>query len=380
MSGSEPGADDPTALTQVVGRAQGEEPAPADEAPDPADEADGERPDGERPEGDGPDWWRHEDGRWVVGDAGRQALIVPLPAKPAQTRPDTVVDGARVGRLDYRAVSLRGLAHQHRGDPRQDAYLVRPTPNGRWLVACVADGVSEGTYSHEAADLVCQEFTRVLAVALRDASDKADAPSVLAGLPWQAAVREASESIRLAATRLVREAERRRRSSGDPASAAPPEEPEQRDLSDGEASRMMAAALVAAVVSARPGPDGRHAYVVAGVGDCAGLTLADGAWTPLTHVKNQGAEIASSVVQGLPRASAAADLVTGRSLAPGEALLLITDGIGDSLGGGRGLVGRFLASRWSTAPDLLTFAHDAAFYRRTHTDDRTAVMVWTRPE
>ena len=88
------------------------------------------------------DWWVHGNGRWVVGEAGRQPETVAVPAEVAGTRPDTSCDGARLGDLDYRAVTLRGLSHCQAGKPRQDAYLLRISANREWLVGCVADGVS----------------------------------------------------------------------------------------------------------------------------------------------------------------------------------------------------------------------------------------------
>ena len=88
------------------------------------------------------------------------------PGQIAPTRPDTTVDGASLGQHRYRAVSLRGFGHWAKREPRQDAYLLRISANGQWLVGCVADGVSQPKYSHMAADIACREITRHIAAAL----------------------------------------------------------------------------------------------------------------------------------------------------------------------------------------------------------------------
>jgi hypothetical protein len=112
-------------------------------------------------------------------------------------------------------------------------------------------------------------------------------------------------------------------------------------------------------------------------GDSSALVLSEGRWHPITAVKNADADIASNVVRALPR-HVQVDPLTG-FLHQGEALAVISDGIGDPLGQGTGMVGRFLAAHWEQAPDALAFAGHASFYRKTFTDDRTAVMIWHRP-
>jgi hypothetical protein len=94
-------------------------------------------------------------------------------------------------------------------------------------------------------------------------------------------------------------------------------------------------------------------------------------------VKNDGAEVASSGVSALPREVTVQPVA--HELAPGEVLAVVTDGLGDPLGTGQGVVGRFLATMWSQPPDLLAFAQQAGFYRRSYTDDRTAAVLWIAP-
>jgi serine/threonine protein phosphatase PrpC len=326
---------------------------------------------------DDPEWWRHPNGRWVVGDAGRQPEVVSVPSIGlAVTRPDTVIDGGRLGALEYRATSQRGLGHRQAGTPRQDAYVVRPTRDGRWLAGCVADGVSEGKRSHEAADLVCRDLTAVLLDALAEITAEVEPSTwdeVVRRLPWQEAAERASAAVREAATEVVQGVYQRRGDTDALARLA------QRPLTESQARQVMSTTAIAFAVSAQPAADGGHPAVVAVVaGDSSALLLSDGAWEPLTAVKNEDAEVASSAVHPLSR-EAEVRTVT-RHLRPGQAVAVITDGLGDPLGAGRGVVGRFLASMWARPPDLLDFGQHAGFYRRTFTDDRTAVVVWVEPD
>ena len=323
-------------------------------------------------EREAPGWFRHPNGRWVIEDAGRQPEVTPMPAAGrAGTRPDTIVDGGRLGRLAFRATSQRGLAHQEAGVPRQDAYLVRPTPDRQWLVGCVADGVSEGKLSHEAADLVCQETTVRLARGLTGLvpdPEPAAWAAAAAALPWPAIVHEANDSLRKAAMAAVRDG--RGRAGGEAGLAAL-----ENSWDNASARKVMSSTAVLFAVAAEPAAGGGHPALVAVVaGDSTALLLDGDDWTPLGAVKNDGAEIASTAVSPLPGQVRVTP--RARMLRPGQALVVITDGLGDPLGSGGGVVGRFLATMWREPPDLLAYAAHVGFYRKSFTDDRTAVTIW----
>jgi hypothetical protein len=109
-------------------------------------------------------------------------------------------------------------------------------------------------------------------------------------------------------------------------------------------------------------------------GDSSAFEVRDGSWTPLTTVKNQGDSIISSAVRSLPDT---VEVVPRTALlSQGTTLVVVTDGLGDPLGSGTGIVSAFLSERWSSPPEMLEFAQQIAFYRRTFADDRTAVVVW----
>ena len=308
-------------------------------------------------------WGRHEDERWIVGDPGRQHEMVPYPANLATSRPDTTIDGANLGQIEYRAVSLRGFSHWGKREPRQDAYLLRISANGQWLVGCVADGVSQSKYAHMAADIACREITGHIVAAL-DEQLPVTAPDdwrKLAGeLPWQQAVEQANAAMMAKASTGTRE-------SGE---AGP--------LDAHTVRGAMATTAVGFAVAAAPAEDGQLPFTLAvAAGDSSALILYRGRWDPITAVKNAGSDVASNAVLALPRDVEVAP-VTG-FLPPGAALVVVTDGIGEPMGSGTGELGQFLAAHWSRPPDLFAFAAHAAFYRRGYTDDRTAVAVWHKP-
>jgi hypothetical protein len=64
------------------------------------------------------------------------------------------------------------------------------------------------------------------------------------------------------------------------------------------------------------------------------------------------------------------------TVAPGDALVLASDGIGDPLGDGTSDVGVFLASVWRRPPAALEFVAQVDFARKSYGDDRTAVVLW----
>lgn len=309
------------------------------------------------------DWWVHGNGRWVIGDPGRQPETVAVPAEVAGGRPDTTCDGARLGDLDYRAATLRGMSHCLAGKPRQDAYLLRISANREWLIGCVADGVSAGTFSHIAADVACREITRFVADALASQPPITEPGcwgKVVHDLPWQRAVDQASAAI------VAR------------ASAGLPQREAGTQVEAREVRATMATTAVAFVVATTKTPDGLMPFGIAvASGDSSALMLSGGRWHPLTEVKNADSDVASSAVLALPREVAVMPL--SGFLRPGEALVVVSDGIGDPLGQGTGAVGQFLAAQWSRPPDLFSFTIQAAFYRKGFTDDRTVAAVWHRP-
>jgi hypothetical protein len=104
------------------------------------------------------------------------------------------------------------------------------------------------------------------------------------------------------------------------------------------------------------------------------LVLRDGRFEALFDPKT--AVIAETAVIALPRVP---DLdVRGGPLAPGEALLVGTDGFGVPLGDSTGPVGAHFAARLARPRPPVAFAHDLDFSRETFDDDRTLLAIWPR--
>jgi hypothetical protein len=318
-------------------------------------------------------WWRHRNGRWVIGDAGRQPEIVALPSSIiAANRPDTVLAGGRFGGLEYRAVSLRGLSHQENGLPRQDACLIHPSRDGDWLLGCVADGVADAKFSHLAADLVCREATTHLGFALAGHRPTRSWLDEVATLPWPRLVDATNAAIMAEALAAARTTYRRK-----PEYAEHLARLTEQEYTMSDARRWMSSTGVAFAVHSRI-TDGAYPAVMAVLaGDSSAMLLREGNWRPLTPVKNDGADVMSSAVRALPRQATVEPIAL--RLRPGDLMVVMTDGLGDPLGSGAGVVGDFLATMWREPPDQISFAEHVAFYRRAFTDDRTAVAIWVEP-
>lgn len=277
----------------------------------------------------------------------------PVPVCPGWRKPDTVFDGARHGTLTVRAASTRGDGHRHGGTPRQDDYCLYGTAD--WLVAAVADGVSQGALSHLAAEAAVETGCHALGTQLRAgvAPEELDCESVLRD--------SAKAVVRAVHHSLARE-------TG-----------ETGVLPLGAVAQLASAAVVYAVVPVGAGTEvGREALLL-WVGDVTAWTLSDAkGWLPLTELKADGGK---KVVTG---ATAALPLLGRESwhramftLAADEAVVLMTDGVGDALGDGSGEVGAALHSAWRRPPEPHAFAAQVDYQRSTFTDDRTVVGIWS---
>jgi len=288
---------------------------------------------------------------FVVGDGGR-AFTDVVPALPTVpwTRPDTVVDGGTIGDLSVRAASVRGLSKRHYNKPRQDDYGLGCDEARAWLVAVVADGVGQGDLSHDAARAAVTVTPRRVA----DQLAEVDAEE----LDWEAVFRAVVGAI-------ARRAEREF-----PEQAPHPTLP--------EIARRMATTLTVVVCPSESDSETRPVYV-AWVGDSSvWLRRLDGSWECLTEIKGAGEEVSSSSVAALPVVPRHGISSRTATLARGEGLFVMSDGVGDPLGDGSGEVGEFLGSVWSQPPDMLSFAAHVGFARKSFDDDRTVVGIWTQ--
>ena len=108
-------------------------------------------------------------------------------------------------------------------------------------------------------------------------------------------------------------------------------EPE--EVTPEEVARQMAATAVFAIVDLRPDGDDRPVHVCT-LGDSSALILRDGrTWQSLKGGKSDGGAITTSRTAALPMVSREPPQPTSALLGRDDVLVLITDGVGDPLGG-----------------------------------------------
>jgi hypothetical protein len=259
----------------------------------------------------------------------------PRPPRPHKYRPDIACDGWSNAHFTVRLASVRGYAHRYAGITRQDAVEARAHPGTGAVVFAVADGVASAPFADIGANMACELAVVWLLEELdRNPSDP-DGGAMLDEVA--AAMCE--------------------RFGGRPA-----------DLAAAFGTTLVAGAVM-------PGRNGPHGTVV-GVGDSAAWLLRERRFTPLVGAKeSQLSTVVTSVVPALPDPSDRTDPVAFD--VPFDAVLLVgTDGFGDPLGDGSGLVGQLFADVLGEVPPPLALAHALDFSRETFDDDRTLVAIW----
>jgi hypothetical protein len=268
----------------------------------------------------------------------------PRPGLTNPYRPDTVVDGWATGEFVVRACSLRGYAHRYRGVARQDDLALGLNASTGALALAVADGVSSAKQSHLGATVVCLSAVEFLVSAESEAE-----------VDWQKLLNEAVvQMVEAAHTWLGTE----------------------RDAAIAE--RLLASTLVSGLVT--PQSDGSLLVTLVQAGDSSAWILSrEKEYRPLVPAKTERDGLVSSKVVALPRLPDEIVPATGQVL-PGEVLLVGTDGFGDALGDGQGLIGALFAERLAGPLSMVEFAHLLDFSRETFDDDRTLVAVWPKAE
>ncbi|MHB1536607.1 MAG: protein phosphatase 2C domain-containing protein, partial [Acidimicrobiales bacterium] len=116
------------------------------------------------------------------------------------------------------------------------------------------------------------------------------------------------------------------------------------------------------------------------VGDSTALVLADGKWQSVFAGDpdgDGGEELVVTATAALPAAEPEVETATV-TLRPGEALVLLSDGVFGPLRDGPETVAPALAHGLADPVAPLTLATLADFSRRGCLDDRTIVAVWMR--
>ncbi|MFE3516884.1 protein phosphatase 2C domain-containing protein [Streptomyces sp. NPDC059166] len=266
----------------------------------------------------------------------------------AAVLPDIVVDGAQHGSSCVRAASVRGDSHRYLGEPRQDALCVtrigRPGA-GELLVLAVADGVGSAAHSHVGSNEACRLTAAYLDRAAEDlcavlaAGDGAALAQLVDGVVGEIAVLLTDLALR----------------NGHPPAA-------------------YATTLRVLLVPLDPAVRLRGFFAV---GDGGTALLRAGRWTlDITEAGGEGSGVIDTRTDALPLARSATTSVIG-PVAPGDVLLLCTDGLSTPLAG-EPEMRAFLASAWGggTVPGPADFLWQTQFRVKSYDDDRTAVVLW----
>ncbi|MFD9124076.1 protein phosphatase 2C domain-containing protein [Kitasatospora sp. NPDC059571] len=291
----------------------------------------------------GPAPWQ----RIAVGVPGMEFEARP-PSQYAFDFPDSECEGWSTDALTLRFASVRGAKHRYYRQPRQDAARAAVHEATDSIVFAVADGVSSASESHQGAVEACRAAVERILHLLDRTPGPLDPADVAA---------HAAERLRqLAQWRLG------------------VIEPGPVDV-----ARLYATTLVAGAV--RPTAEGLRIELFR-IGDSGAWILdrAHGGYRPLFGSKTASdALLVSNEVSPLPRVPDRLETATGLLVAPWT-LLVGTDGFGDPLGEGDGLVGSHFARHLGTPPPPLWFGHVLDFTRETFDDDRTLLALWPRNE
>jgi serine/threonine protein phosphatase PrpC len=275
--------------------------------------------------------WGDREPPWLPDTVGRPARAAEAAWKidPDPGFPDTVLEGGRVGDLDALACAVRGAKHRFEGTARQDAALARSC--GRWALAAVADGVGSVPDSQLASEEAVRAFAAELSRRLEhDGTDPArHGPGLFKDI-----------SLRL-------------RRLGGPRTT-----------------------LTAAAVEAVPNEEGNYRYWVGRVGDSPAYAIAGEELVPLFESERE--DEYATATDALPTEGLADSYgrATGE-LRPGQALVLVSDGIGDLMIAEE--LRAYFARGWRSRPGAVDFMRQVQVRRKSFDDDRSAAVLWAAP-
>lgn len=261
--------------------------------------------------------------------------------------PDIVVDGASHGPLVVRAASVRGDSHRYGREPRQDALCVARLggEDDGLLLLAVADGVGAASRSHVGSNEACRHIAHFLQRSVDD---------------LLCAVRDGDE---MRFTALVNSAVGSTAEGLAQMAARREHRPE-----------AYATTLRALLVPVDPTVRNRGFFAV---GDGGVARLRDGVWNVDLFDEQAGEMgVIDTKTAALPSGRYAETRIF-RAAAPGDVLVLCTDGLSTPLAGDAGMR-EFLGDAWGTgmAPEPADFLWQVQFRVKSYDDDRTAICLW----
>ncbi|MER6527756.1 protein phosphatase 2C domain-containing protein [Streptomyces sp. NPDC001508] len=275
------------------------------------------------------------------GDGARaQGYPWLLPERTVQN--GIAADEATVGAFTLRAASVIGPGHRcgRPAEPRQDSYRIGRSRDSRYAIVAVADGLSSAAWSDAGATTASSQAVTLLREQIEAVG--------FGGLDVKELYGRIAESVAAQAS------------------------------GRGVDTSHLATVLITAVL-AEPDANGVAQAWVGWLGDSSAWTLDPRGplWRfSAGEAKDRAAAVVSNEVAGrLPDTPQLArdHYVT---LAPGAALALVTDGIGDAWADPAGNVNEYFANAWRSPVPATRFTADVGFDAPQCLDDRTAVVVW----
>ncbi|OLZ69365.1 hypothetical protein AV521_17690 [Streptomyces sp. IMTB 2501] len=275
------------------------------------------------------------------GDGARaQGYPWLLPERTVQN--GIAADEATVGAFTIRAASVIGPGHRcgRPAEPRQDSYRIGRSRDSRYAIVAVADGLSSAAWSDAGATTAASQAVTLLREQIEAVGfDRLDVKELYARIAESVAAHAAGRGV---------------------------------------GTSHVATVLITAVL-AEPDANGVAQAWVAWLGDSSAWTLDPRGplWLfSCGDAKDRTAAVVSNEVAG--RLPDTPQLARGHyvSLAPGAALALVTDGIGDAWADRAGNVNEYFANAWRSPVPATRFIADVGFDAPQCLDDRTAVVAW----
>ncbi len=291
----------------------------------------------------------------VLGDGGTHE-IERLPSFICGGEPDTIVDWGIVGGLTVRAASVRGRSHRFENNLRQDSFGLgrAETQDAGCLIVTVADGVGDPnlSLSHRAAEVAVRLATEYT----RESIEQGNPPE---SVEWDAIIDRIREEL----------LDLSKAETGNP-------DLDYRSVAKG----VLATTLLVVTIGLKQGDGGERDCTVVPLGDTSAWILRNDSWMSITPIKGEGSAVAESSVPALPMRYDRSIRPLTCQLLPGDACFCFSDGVGDPVVDGTGLVGNRLSEIWQRPPNPYLFANQTDFARRGHLDDRTAIGIWVPTE
>ncbi|MER5437552.1 protein phosphatase 2C domain-containing protein [Streptomyces sp. NPDC002790] len=275
------------------------------------------------------------------GDGARaQGYRWLLPERTVQN--GIAADEATVGSFTLRAASVIGPGHRcaQPAEPRQDSYRIGRSGDSRYAIVAVADGLSSASRSDAGATTASSQAVTLLREQLESVGfGGLDAKDLYGRIAQSIAAHASGRGV---------------------------------DTSE------LATVLITAVL-AEPDANGVAQAWIAWLGDSSAWTLDPRvpSWRfAAGEAKDRTSAVVSNEVAGrLPDTpQLVGDVYV--PLAPGAALALVTDGIGDAWADPAGNVNEYFANAWRAPVPATRFTADVGFDAPQCLDDRTAVVAW----